>query len=292
MPPRVMFQRSVAASCFIAFFLYAAMLVHAYYLPMYAHPTLAMRANANLIYYRWFQAIQGSSAINSGVRMITYMVINAFFSLFAGIAVSKTGYFAPPAIIGCAIAIIGCAAFTTLEPTTASSKWLGFEVLSAAGFGMAIQQGFTAVQSVLELEDVPIGVAAVTAFQSLGGAVFVVVGNDVLQRELRRYSVPGVDIDAVMEAGATQFRSIVEPKLLPALVDAYNTALQKVLIVAAPLAGMALVGAFGLEWRSIMQKEQPSVEVEKGIRGRHTDSELVNEETNNNLDIESKEIGF
>jgi hypothetical protein len=49
MPPRVMLQRNVAASCFMSFFLYAAMLIHSYYLPMYA-PLLNIHSfNANTI---------------------------------------------------------------------------------------------------------------------------------------------------------------------------------------------------------------------------------------------------
>jgi hypothetical protein len=198
--------------------------------------------------------------------MIAYVIANALFSLFAGIAVSKTGYFTPPAVIGCAVATAGSALFITLEPSTSSSKWLGFEILAAAGFGMALQQGFNAVQSVLDFDDVPIGIAAVTAFQSLGGAVFVVVGNDVLQNELLKHTIPGIDVEAVIAAGATQFRSIVDADLLPALVDAYNAALQKVFIVAIPLAGMALVGACALEWRSMI-KTQPPMKVDDGETG-------------------------
>lgn len=127
---------------------------------------------------------------------------------------------------------------------------------------MAIQQGFTAVQSVLDMDDVPIGVAAVTAFQSLGGAVFVAVGNDVLQSELRKHNIPGININAVIEAGATEFRSIVDPTVLPLLVSAYNKALQKVFVIAIPLAILALVGALGLEFRSILQKSPPAREVD------------------------------
>lgn len=156
-PLRILRQRTVAASCLLAFFLYAALLMHTYYLPIY------------------FEAVRNDSAIHAGVNMIPYMCANALFGLIAGIVVSKNGLFAAPAILGCAIGTIGAGLLSTLQVDTSSSMWIGYEILTSVGLGMAVQQGFTAVQTVLPLEDVPIGTAAVVACQSLGGAVFVSV---------------------------------------------------------------------------------------------------------------------
>ncbi|KAL2430113.1 MFS-type efflux pump MFS1 [Exophiala dermatitidis] len=236
-PPRIARQRTVAASCGAAFLIYGALLVHSYYLPI------------------WFQAIKGASAIHSGVNMIPYMVANAVFSLLAGIFVSKNGRFAPPAILGCAIGTIGSGFLATLDESTPSSRWIGFEFLISAGLGMAIQQGFSAVQAVLPLEEVPIGTAAVVASQSLGGAIFVSVGNTLLQDHLLKEnnagSSPGVNIRAVFELGATRFRDIVPPADLPALIKLYNDSLQAVFIAAVPLCGAAFLCSLCMEWRSL-----------------------------------------
>ena len=235
--PHIICQRSVAASCALAFFIYSTLLVQVYYLPI------------------WFQAIKGDSAVASGVHMIPYVAANALFSLAAGILVTKTGYFAPPAIVGCAISVAGCALLSTLQVNTASPKWIGYEIFTSVGLGIAIQQGFIAVQTVLPLEQLPIGTALVTSFQSLGGAVFVSVGNSVVQNELVRAidasPIPGVDIRAVVLAGATQFRSFVPEAALPALLEAYNHALQRVLIAAIATSGFAFFAALGLEWKSV-----------------------------------------
>ena len=241
-PPKIIGQRSVAVSCVAAFFIYGVMLIHSYYLPIY------------------FQAIRGASAIRSGVDMIAYMLANAFLSLFTGAIVSKIGYYTPPAIVGGAIATVGCGLMTTLQINTPSAMWIGYEVLVAAGLGMAIQQGFIAVQTVLPLNQVPIGVAAIASFQSLGGSIFVSVGNSILQNALLNASssheIPGVDVHRVISAGATMFRSFVPADALPALLNVYNTALQKCFTAAIPLAGLAFVAALGLEWRSIKGKKE------------------------------------
>lgn len=236
-PPRILKQRSVLASCVVSFFIYAAILIQTYYLPI------------------WFQAVKGYTAIQSGVAMIPYVAANAVASLLAGFFVTKNGYFTAPAIIGCAIGTVGCGLISTITPSSSSGMWIGFEILASAGIGLAIQQGFSAVQIVLPLDEVSMGTAAVVAFQSLGGAIFVSVGNTILQNDLLSAShhnrLPGVNIQAVIKGGASEFRKKVPPEAIPELVAIYVKALQKVFIAAIPMAGLALVAALFLEWKSV-----------------------------------------
>ncbi|TVY38480.1 Efflux pump, partial [Lachnellula occidentalis] len=244
MPPRILKQRSVAAACAMSFCIYSAILIHTYYLPM------------------WFQAIKGDSAIHAGVNMIPYVAANAIFSLLAGIFVSKNGYFTAPAILGCAIGTVGCGLLSTMDASTSTSRWIGYEIVASLGIGMAIQQGFTAIQIVLPLDEVAIGTAAVVAFQSLGGAIFVSVGNTILQNSLLKAVLPGVDIQAVISAGASEFRNTVTAEQLPGLIDVYNKALQKVFIAAIPMAGLAMISALFLEWRKVDEKKKGEDEEE------------------------------
>ena len=241
LPPNIVLQRSVAVSCLGAFLIYGTFLVHAYYLPI------------------WFQAIKDDTAIMSGVSLIAYIIGNAIFSVIAGIAVSKIGYYAPPAIIGAAIGTVGCGLLSTLQVDSGPGQWVGYQVVTSAGLGMAVQQGIIAVQTVLPLEQIPIGIAAVISMQSLGGAIFVSVANNILQNKLNQASaanaLPGIDVKAVIAAGATQFRSIVPPESLRALLVTYNYALQTVFISAIPLSGLAFIVALGLEWRSVRDKK-------------------------------------
>jgi MFS family permease len=241
-PPRILEQRSVCASCIVGFFIYAAILIQTYYLPI------------------WFQAVKGYSAIQSGVAMIPYVAANAIASLLAGFFVSRNGYFTAPAILGCAIGTVGCGLISTITPSSSSGAWIGFEILASAGIGLAIQQGFSAVQIVLPLDEVALGTAAVVAFQSLGGAIFVSVGNTILQNDLLSASqhnkLPGVNIQAVIKGGASEFRKRVPPEAIPELVAIYVKALQKVFIAAIPMAGLAFIAALFLEWKSVKGRRQ------------------------------------
>jgi hypothetical protein len=144
-PPAIVTQRSVFVSCLMAFFTYGALLTHTYFLPI------------------WFQAIRGNTAIESGIVMIPCFVANALFSLFFGFFVSKIGYFTAPAIIGSAIGTLGCGVITLLSPNNGTATWIAYEIVASAGFGMSIQQSFTAVQSVLPKESIAVGTASVVA---------------------------------------------------------------------------------------------------------------------------------
>ena len=237
-PPSIMCQRSVATGLCNTFFIYGALLGQVYYLPV------------------WFQACRDQSALDSGVSLIPYLLGNSIFAVLTGAFVSKIGYFAPPAILGSAIATIGSGLLSTLAVNTKSSKWIGSEVLTSIGIGMAVQQSYVAVQSVVKLEQLAVASSLVSAFQALGGAIFVSVGNTVLLNELYDAVLPGIDIDAVIAAGATGFRAFIPEKGIPPLLDAYNGALQKVFQMGLVCSALAFLVALGLEWRSIKSQSE------------------------------------
>jgi hypothetical protein len=237
MPPRILTQRTVAASCGMSFMVYASLINLTYFLPV------------------WFQAIRGASALQSGINMIPYFVVNAVFSLAAGCLASKVGYVAPLAIIGSAIGTIGLGLMTLLRVDSSTAQWAGFQVLTSAGFGISIQQGFTAVQTVLGQEDLAIATAAVVAAQSLGGAVFLSVGNSVFQNQLIRATaarlIDDVDIKGLIDGGAASFRHLVPASELPLMLDIYNRALMAVLTLSIPLGALASLISVAIEWKSV-----------------------------------------
>lgn len=232
-PPSIMCRRNVATGLTNTFFIYGTLLSQVYYLPV------------------WFQACRDQSALDSGVSMIPYLLGNSIFAVLTGAFVSKIGYFAPPAILGSAIATVGSGLLSTLAVNTNSSKWIGYEVLTSVGIGMTVQQSYVAVQCTVTLEQLAVASSLVSAFQALGGSIFISVGNTVLLNELYDAALPGIDIDTVIAAGATGFRAFVPEERIPALLDAYNGALQKVFQMGLVCSALAFLVALGLEWRSI-----------------------------------------
>lgn len=236
-PPRILTKRTVTASSFVALMLYGVLVIHIYYLPTY------------------FQAIQGSSAIGSAVKLLPYISTCSVFSLLAGVLVSKTGVFTPPCIFGCGVAVIGAGLLTTLGVHTNEASWVGFQLLSGIGAGLALYQGFIGVQAVLPKNDAAIGTSLITFSQTLGGALAVSVGDAVLLRSLResqdRVTSSSVNIDEVIALGATGFRMVVPESALAPLLRAYNHALSRVFVAGAIFAALAFLASFLMEFKSI-----------------------------------------
>ena len=227
-PPRILFTRTIGFSALCQFLLWSAIIVHTYFLPIY------------------FQALRGKSAIASGVDMIPYIVAGMLASFIAGSLVSKTGNFSQPCQVGCALATIGSGLLYTLNSVSNAGRWVGFEILTGVGIGLASQQGFVAVQSSLPREDIGIGMALINLAMNLGGAVFVSAGNDILLSGLTNIRIPGADITRLIEEGATAFRRLAPAQEIPVIVDAYEKSLQQVLLMTLILMGTALCASIGI----------------------------------------------
>ena len=238
-PLYIMANRGVAAGIGVMFFLSGAFLVHSYYLPY------------------WFQAVRGRTPVQSGVDITPYVATTFVFSMVAGIAVNKTGYFTPPSILGCAIGCVGCGLLTTLHTDTGTATWAGYQVLTAVGMGVTMQQPIIAVQAMIDPALVSIGSAIVLFAQGLSGAIFVSVANNILRNELAKNLVAlGIpNVNGILAAGATDVRDLVPLEYRARLLEAYNDSLTKVFIMAVPLCGIALLFALGLPWVNLKKKQ-------------------------------------
>ena len=109
-PPRILRQRSIAAGFFVSLGLGAALIIPSFYLPI------------------WFQAIKGTTAVEAGIRLLPLFLGTVVAVIGSGIAISKTGYYAPWLIVGCAIRVIGAGLLTTFQVDTGTGKWIGYQV--------------------------------------------------------------------------------------------------------------------------------------------------------------------
>ncbi|KAI0399016.1 MFS general substrate transporter [Xylaria palmicola] len=239
-PPRIFRNRTVMAGSFFAFSVGSAFFLFVYYIPI------------------WFQAVQGVSAVNSGIRNLPMLLSVVVSSLVAGGLITAFGYYTPFMIVGSILAAIGGGLLTTWKPDTSTGIWIGYQILFGAGVGASLQQPLIAVQTVLDIEDVPIGTSVINFMQTLGGALFVSVGNNVFNNKLIEelgHRVPSIDPREVLSAGTTNLQKTLPAELVPAVVASYNTALTTAFLVATGLASIAILGAAFMEWKSVKGKK-------------------------------------
>ncbi|EME39715.1 hypothetical protein DOTSEDRAFT_38855 [Dothistroma septosporum NZE10] len=64
---------------------------------------------------------------------------------------------------------------TAFKTSTGARQWVGYQIIPGLVVEFRFQQTMLAAQTCLPKEDVPIGTAIIVFFQTMGGALFVVV---------------------------------------------------------------------------------------------------------------------
>lgn len=235
-PPRILIKRSISAAVWYGFFLGGSFFIVMYYLP------------------EWFQAVEGTSATESGIRILPFS-----FAQMVGVAVSaglttRFGYYTPFMFLGTAIMAAGAGLLMRLKVDSSMGVWIGYQIVYGIGSGLGFQQPTIAAQTVLDLSDVPVGVAIAMFTQLLGGTLFVSVGQNVFTNKLivnLADTLPNISAQAVVSSGASNLQKLVQPSDLPALLTAYNGGLAQTFMVSLILSCLTIVGAVSMEWKSI-----------------------------------------
>ena len=236
-PPRIVAQRTIVSASLFAFLLAAAFFLLNYFLPL------------------WFQAIKGTSALQSGIDSIPLVLTFTISMMCSGMLTTKFGHYMLY-VIACPVFIsIGTGLMMTFTPETGPGKWIGYQVIFGIGGGMAFQIPQIAAQTVLPLKDVAQGASIPYFFQTLGGTLLVSVGNNILNTRLIEnigaLQIPNVDPHTLIQLGATKLRGYVPSDYLSRILVAYNLALVDVFRLATILATLSVIGAAGMEWKSV-----------------------------------------
>ena len=234
-PPRIAKQRTIAAGAFYSFTLGSAFMMVVYYLSI------------------WFQAIKGDSAIRSGYSTLPFILSLVVASIFSGGLVGRIGYYNPSIITGAILAPIGAGLLTLFKPTTGHPMWIGFQVLFGFGVGMGLQQSNIAAQTVLDKKDSPTGISLVFFGQGLGGTISVAIGQNILDNKLISglSKISGVNAQDIINAGATELRTMFDEQQLSEVLVVYNHAIVMVFYTAVGFACAAILGAVAMEWKSV-----------------------------------------
>lgn len=241
-PVHIVNRRSILASAFFVTCLGGVMYTYVYFFPI------------------WFQAIKGVSAWRSGVMLIPFLLGVIFMSIIAGVGVTMVGYYAPPMIGTSIIMSIGAGLSTTLAVNSGHAKWIGYQALLGLGIGMGLQQPLICIQTVLPINDVPIGTGVIMFMQTFGGAIFLAVSNSVFLSQLTNglSHVSGISASTVTNSGATNLAQFG-----PAVKAVYNKALTQTWYVAVALSALSLCGAVLVEWRSVKAAKTVDLDAEK-----------------------------
>ncbi|KAF2664245.1 putative aflatoxin efflux pump [Microthyrium microscopicum] len=246
-PPRVVVNRSIAGSMLFMFLLSGAMMSVIYYLAI------------------WFQAAKGDTAMKAGVSTIPVVLSLVVMGIISAAVTQKVGYYVPAMLLCPVVTSIGAGLLSTLKATSNHSHWIGYQTLFGLGIGFGFQNSNLAAQNVLPRKDVPLGMALMFFMQQIGGSIFLSVAQNIFSTKLvnKLSGVAGLDLQVIVNTGATDLRKVVPPNDLGAVVDAYSYALTRVFVLAAALSAAMILGSAIVEWKSLKngsETAQPKVE--------------------------------
>lgn len=246
---------SIFGSCVVASFF--TMLYYVCPLPIHLY-TFCWLLKVPLQIPIWFQAIKGATPIKSGVMTLPLVVSYVIFSFGTGSLTSVLGYYVQWAYLTVILSAVGTGLMTTLKVNSGHAEWIGYQVLFGAGIGCGMQTSFSAPQTALPLEDIPVGTAIVMFTENLASAIMVSVAQNVFTNQLKTNLVeyaPAIDATAVVSAGATEVQQLVPEKLYQVVLFAYNKALDQTFYVGVALSCLGIIGVLGLEWISVKGKK-------------------------------------
>ncbi|GAB0134563.1 hypothetical protein EsDP_00002928 [Epichloe bromicola] len=240
LPPRLFKNRNVLSAMMFAFFFGAGFFPLIFYLSLY------------------FQAIQGVSAVQAGIKILPLLLSTVLISVASGGLISAIGYYNFVVIPCMLLYTVGAGMLTTLDLHTPLREWFGYQVIAGLGIGAGFQIGVLVVQTVLPQDMVPVATACVQFFQALGGAIFVAVAQTLFQNglidTLARDDM-GIDGKIFINSGANQIHGVLERMgrldALDSVLAAYMTGLRHTYYISVACAGCAFLAVLGLEWRSV-----------------------------------------
>ncbi|KAI1322440.1 major facilitator superfamily domain-containing protein [Xylariaceae sp. FL0255] len=209
----------------------------------------------------YFQAVQGVSAIEAGIKLLPLLIAVVISSGSSGGIISATGYYNPVLLVGMALVAIGDGLITTFQIGTPLGRWFGYQVISGLGTGVGFQISVLIVQNSVSQELVPQGTACVQFFQSLGGALFIAVAQTGFQNGLidsLHKDAPQLDPQIFINSGASNIRTVLaqigQSDALDTVLKAYLQGLRNTYYISAAGAAAAFVAGLGLQWKKIEKK--------------------------------------
>lgn len=127
----------------------------------------------------YFQFTRGDGPLESGVRLLPFIMVMIVAVIANGAFLSKFGYYMPWYLAGGILIVIGGALMLTVDALTSVSSIYGYTVLMGFGVGLFAQASFSVAQAVVEPEMVPASVGFIATGQIYGITIALAIANAV-----------------------------------------------------------------------------------------------------------------
>ncbi|KAF6840141.1 major facilitator superfamily transporter [Colletotrichum musicola] len=218
-----------------------------------------------LIYYLpiWFQAIQGKSAVDSGVATLPLVISLVVASTLSGQLVGRLGYYTPFTMLSSVLMPVGAGgSFRRSKSTRAAGAGSDSRSSSASASAWPPARPDRRTDGSPE-EARPGGGLARLLLPAARGRHIRVRRPERAQRQALieglTDAVKDLDPQTIVSTGATALRDVLPAADLPTVLVKYNEAIRWVFVVGAVTASLSALGSFTLEWKSVKGDEKPKL---------------------------------
>ncbi|EED15170.1 efflux pump antibiotic resistance protein, putative [Talaromyces stipitatus ATCC 10500] len=196
-----------------------------------------------------FQSIDDVSASQSGVRLIPLVLGISIFTMISNGLVSMYRKHLPLTVLGAVVGTIGVALIYSIDETASTKRWIGYEIVTAIGVGLALQLPMVANQSLVVANDIPEATALTLFFENMGTTAFNAATEAAFTSSIvsSLADFKNVDSSAVIAAGAASLlRQLFSGKELQEVVTSYLNGCRVSHALSLTCGGIATIVSLGM----------------------------------------------
>ncbi|KAK4125841.1 MFS general substrate transporter [Parathielavia appendiculata] len=134
-----------------------------------------------------FQVVNGTTAINAGIRMLPLLLCSPIATVVASLLLSNLRV--PPLyvlLVGCSVQTLGVGLFSSLDPSSLDvpSFQYVYQVIMGCGFGLSLSTVLMMVPLVVKHGDMAVTMGAATQIRVLGGTIGLAISSALLSNHV------------------------------------------------------------------------------------------------------------
>ena len=131
----------------------------------------------------YFQFTRGDGALESGIRLLPFIMLMIFATISNGAILSKVGFYMPWYLVGGILVVIGGGLMYTVDIATSVSKIYGYTTLIGIGAGLFCQASFSVGQASVKPELISSSIGFISTGQITGITLALAIANAVFLNE-------------------------------------------------------------------------------------------------------------
>ncbi|KAH8823750.1 major facilitator superfamily domain-containing protein [Flagelloscypha sp. PMI_526] len=202
------------------------------------------------IYYMptYFQAVQGSSPLRSGVQILPCSFFIAPTALFNSVIVRRTKRYMAGNVLGWVFCLVGFGITSLLGPNSRTAEWAGYQIVSSIGLGILFSATIWPVLAPLPVERVASSLAFYTFMRSFAQTWGITICATILQNQLKQ-NLPS-DFKTKFPANVELAYAII--KVIPTVDEPLQSQLKLVFANGMSTIWKTMVGISGAGLLSVL----------------------------------------